>query len=238
MKKLTRSFILVVIWLGAVSSSQVYSNNHDLHKKHTRVGFHGMVLVTDGQHLFASHLPLYQTPHDYQLVYEVKSTHQKQLVEHLTQINNSISTHGAKNMITLLPARFDLNTLIEGQTFEIETEFYLGHFERGGKKWLKDKDFKFVRQIYKRPLANLPKTIGSNVRKWHVLHTCPNNQQLLIHLIQAAPSFDAIVSGSQCLDTYVMNPLESVPDTNTLHSEMKQCQSVDTLYFETKDFAK
>ncbi len=197
-----------------------------------------MVLVTDGKRLFASHLPLYQAPHDYQLVYEVKSTHQQQLVERLTQTNKTTHARYVENMVTLLPATFDLNTLIEGQSFEIETQFYLGHFERGGEKWLKDKNFKFVRQIYKRPLATLRAAEKPNEIKWHVLDIAPDNKQLLIYLIQAAPSFDAIVFGYQCHATNFVNQSEPVPDIGTLYSKIKQCQSMEVLHFETSDFAK
>ena len=238
MKNITHTLFTLLILTSMTLDAQTSLNKHDLHEKHTRVGSHGMVLFTNGKRLFASHLPLYQAPHDYQLVYEVESTHRQQLLEHLTQTNKTTHAHYVENMITLLPATFDLNTLINGQSFEIETQFYLGHFERGGKKWLKDKNFTFVRQIYKRPLTTLRTAEKPNQIEWHILDTGPDNKQLLIHPIQAAPSFDAIVFGHQCFANSLVNQSESVPDIGTLYPKIKQCQSMEVLYFEIRDFAK
>jgi len=237
-QKITHILVSLLILTSMTLDAQTSPNKHDRHEKHTRVGFHGMVLVTDGKRLFASHLPLYQAPHDYQLVYEVKSTHQQQLVERLTQTNKTTHTHYMGNMVTLLPAAFDLNTLIDGQSFEIETQFYLGHFERGGEKWLNDKNFKFVRQLFKRPLATLPAAEKSNEVKWHVLDIGPDNKQLLIHLIQAAPSFDAIVFGYQCLANNFLNQPKPLAEIGTLYSKIKRCHSMEVLHFETRDFAQ
>ena len=83
---------------GMSKAPKASTSIHADHKHHTRVGSHGMVLFTDGAELYASHLPLYYSPHDYQLIYTVVSQHKAKLIAYLQAGSTS---HG--NMVTLLP---------------------------------------------------------------------------------------------------------------------------------------
>lgn len=227
--------ILLIMLLICTAESLAGTLNSDHH--HSRVGFHGMVLVTDGSDLFASHLPLYRSPHDFQLVYKVSSRFNKQLIARLTAESDGGSF--TNNMVTLLPAKFDLNKLVDGDSFEIATQFYTGHFERGGKKWLEDQNFKFVRQIYKRPLANLTASQKSESMVWDVLENESDSHQLWIHQIQTRPSMDAIVLGTNCAGSPKYFEQRSLRELTyvALKKEFKPCKNNRILYFETQDFA-
>jgi hypothetical protein len=199
-----------------------------------------MVMVTDGTQLYASHLPLYVKPHDFQLVYVVESKFKEQLIERLTRKDQGNERLYQQNMVTLLPAKFDLNKLINGQSFEIETQFFKGHFERGGDKWFKDNKLKFVRQAYKRPLAGLKKTANSDASNWHLLNAKSSERQLFIYPIQTAPSFDAIVLAKGCSDakSVLATHFTQVPELEELKNAVSPCKSSQILYFETRDFMK
>lgn len=237
------NLVLVVVALFLSQQSSAFETEHD-HSHHSRVGYHGMVLVTDGVDLYASHLPLYRSPHDFQLLYKIESRFKNELVARLTAHAES-STY-LDNMVTLLPAKFDLNKLVAGETFAIETQFYTGHFERGGKKWLKDLNLKFVRQIYKRPLANIVQGDKSSAMVWELIKGSDHNKQIWIHHISARPSMDAIVLGTDCIKQ--QNQIEHPAITQLTYAALlsalqastsgfSQCKSKQILYFETQDFA-
>lgn len=97
-----------------------------------RFGLHGMLLFTDGVQLFASHLPMFHTPHDVQVVLKVSladAAMQRRLVDMLWQAPGSYWT--------LEPEKFDLNRLAPNALQplnEFQAALYQGHFERGGTK--------------------------------------------------------------------------------------------------------
>lgn len=223
-----------------ISYKESSHKKHKHHTKHSRVGFHGMVLVTDGSELYASHLPLYAKPHDYQLVYLLDSANKAQLLERLAVTKKDKTPLYQQNMVTLLPAKFDLNRLISGESFEIDTQFFSGHFERGGDKWFHEENLKFVRQVYKRPMTNLPAKTNSNAVNWHTIKVPGSESQLFIFPIQAAPSFDAIVLATSCSDKKATLPAlpEGFPDFKQLKKTFCACTSSQVLYFETQDFAR
>jgi len=214
------------------------TNLNNKHHAHDRIGLHGMVLVTDGIDLFASHLPLYRAPHDYQLVYIVESKYKSKVIKQLLSASRNTASYDAAKSVTILPASFDLNKLINGKSFEIEAQMYIGHFERGGKKWLLDNKFSFVRQVHKRPLTGLQVDKSLSYSAWKVIEKPSTVNQLFIHNIASAPSFDAIVVGEGCSVEYGLKlSLPSrVPDVLQVTKAIKECDTSEVLYFETRDF--
>ena len=91
-------------------------------------GVHGMVLFGSDS-LFASHLPLYRAPHDWQVVLEVEPQDQA-VAESFRQ---------SDGMLTIEPEPFDLTRLdpqAEDPLPAFAAKVYKGHFERGGELWL------------------------------------------------------------------------------------------------------
>ena len=89
-------------------------------------GQHGMVLFESSGQL-ASHMPLYQAPHNFQIILALTWP---QLIQESIQKQKA-----AKQLITLLPNAFDLTRLqadSEQPLHELTFDIYLGHFERGG----------------------------------------------------------------------------------------------------------
>jgi len=194
-----------------------------------RIGSHGMVLVTDGVALYASHMPLYRAPHDYQLVYLVESSVKSDIIEHL-------SSNHDNNMVTILPAKFDLNTLINGASLTVATQFFKGHFERGGEPWLSDARFTFSKPLFRRSLSGI-KQPRDNIVMWKQLSTATTLTELYVHHINTRPSFDALVLGRGCNADKVSGRLQEITVV-TLKQQFSQCDSAKVLYVETADFAK
>ncbi|WP_394222453.1 hypothetical protein [Alteromonas gracilis] len=227
---------------GSADSGNTVAHSGLSHTSHSRVGLHGMVLFTDGEALFASHLPLYYSPHDYQLVYEVESLHNDALIEFLTSNHAGASFH--KNTVTLLPAQFDLNKLVDGESFSVATQFFKGHFERGGSKWLHDDAFVFKKQRFKRHLAKQYKPSNEDSgyieintsQQWDKIAL--ENAHLFIHHIAERPSFDALVIAKGCESVETGKNADAVPSAQALEAQFTHCDSHNLVYFETQDFAQ
>ena len=207
---------------------------------HSRVGFHGMVLFTDGAALYASHLPLYVTPHDYQLIYRIESDNKHRLIEYLQRDKQAPYE---SNMVTLLPEKFDLNRLINRESLSLKTQFYRGHFERGGTTWSTMEEVHFVEPIYIRQLKFAQQTQLPLKSDWQALplssvySSQKPEKTLYIHKIQSAPSFDALILANGC-EGDINNGSDDVPTLSQLAQVFAACEGHQVLYFETQDFAK
>lgn len=164
-------------------------------------GVHGMVLFGEPGRVFASHLPLYRHPHDWQVVLE------------LTPVRESASQQvdtllAAGDLLTLEPERFDLWRLKPGASDplqQFQARLYRGHFERGGEAievgdWQVKKTWVFE-QVRIRPdvtpghryfrIGNYG--MGENARLW------------LVHKIERVPDTDQIAEA--CFGTDVIAEL-------------------------------
>jgi len=172
-KRLLLNRLIAVIFLIGCSN-HVYAK--ESHTEHQLMESHGMVLIQElGVGLFASHLPLYVAPHNYQIIYKVDVSDDQQLKKMFNI-----------GMVTALPKNFNLSKLIIGESFVIETKFYQGHFERGGKL-----AFTGTMTFTKQLLAK--KVVADNRTNQATFYSVAvsNNKILLVHKIHKAPSFDA-----------------------------------------------
>lgn len=88
-----------------------------------------MVLFGEPGRVFASHLPLYRHPHDWQVVLELDP-----IGESAPQQVHALLAAGG--LLTLEPERFDLWRLKPGARdplWQFRAALYRGHFERGGE---------------------------------------------------------------------------------------------------------
>jgi hypothetical protein len=93
-------------------------------------GVHGMILFGEPGRVFASHLPLYRHPHDWQVVLELQpvGTDAQRLADQLL---------AEGGLLTIEPERFDLWRLKPGASEplrQFKAVLYRDHFERGGDK--------------------------------------------------------------------------------------------------------
>ena len=137
-------------------------------------GIHGMVLVSHSSKIYASHLPLYHKPHDYQILYklDVKDVALVQLVRDMP-------------MVTIKPEKFNLQRLIRGETLSLKADVYEGHFEREGMVVYKDMTLNFDKQLYVRQLKELDEP---NRKQVYDIIDISKDSKIFVHQIQKAPS--------------------------------------------------
>jgi len=227
------SFLLLII-AAKVSSA------HEHKKKHQRMGSHGMVLFTDGTNLYANHLPLYRSPHDYQLIYQVNTNKNQSIIDYLQGHAPKSSDHYLTHMVTILPEPFDLNRLVNQQLLDIAATVFKGHFERGGQSWLHDVQFEFEKMLVNKQITVAENSDKPKKQQWLVRDLALKTDKLFIHVINEKPSFDAIVLGENCAKTMSTNTIlvEQGLDKKSPLLLKTSCEQQSTLYYETQDFAE
>ncbi|GAB3031020.1 hypothetical protein [Bowmanella dokdonensis] len=194
----------------------ILSNGLQAHDYH---GVHGMVIFTGQQALYASHLPLYHPPHDYQILYRIRlvGTDPK-------QVQSKLATH---SLLTLKPTPFDLNRLIRKESFSQTATLYDGHFERDGEP-LGEVTVHFEQALL---VERLDPSIGQQNQYMVVSQ---DEDHFLLHRIASRPSFDHIV--------YLAAPLKEPPQLTDGSAEtvrqqlVRQLPDSQQLYWETTDF--
>ncbi len=128
--------------------------------------------------IYASHLPMFHSPHDYQAILDIELD-KKSLDKYLKSTS--------PDYFTLVPAIGVLPTMArEGQEFG--ADLYEGHFERGGRL-IATGTARVVKVLLFRkfdPLASKPSSLE--------LFVFGNQtEKFAAHLIQAKPDFDQIL---------------------------------------------
>ena len=187
------------------------------------MGVHGMVLVTQGSSIYASHLPLYKKPHNVQLIYKLD--------------NNDLAvlqTVRDSQFITIKPKPFNLQRLMRGEKMIIQADLYAGHFERDGMLVYKNISLSFDEQLYVRTFDDIK---PSSKRQVYDVVSLKQNYKMYIHRIQQAPSFDHILAvdlEAGCLGRFTTS--SPVPKETELQFKFINCGTIKPLYFETEDF--
>ena len=150
---------------------------------------HGMLLF--GTHAtYASHLPMFHSPHDYQLVLKLN-------LKEIARTNTLKTYAGAlkqgETLFTLVPEIMDLTKVIDGTKKTFAASIFLGHFERGGKN-LGPVDVEVDSIVYSKKLdGNQPPLPFEE----SYLVFGEKGEYFAAHLIKEKPNFDAIVSVTQ-----------------------------------------
>jgi hypothetical protein len=187
------------------------------------MGVHGMVLVTYGSSIYASHLPLYKKPHNVQLLYKLEN---KDLAV--------LQTVRGGELITIKPEPFNLQRLMRGEEMVIQADLYTGHFERGGMLVYENIPLSFEKQLYVRTFDDIK---PSSTQQEYDVVSLRQNYKIYIHRIQQAPSFEHILAvdvEASCLGRF--NTSSPVPKETELQYKFLNCGTIKPLYFETEDF--
>src|SRR3954471_528132 len=118
-----RAFLLTVLSLTGCAAETSDVPLHDESAQtaaHGRVGSHGMVLVGSPDAAFLSHVPMFHTPHDVQLLLSV----------HLDGVK--LPSSFSDRLFTFLPETLSLDDLRLGALKKLRGTVFLGSFENGG----------------------------------------------------------------------------------------------------------
>ncbi|MBF0314854.1 MAG: hypothetical protein HQK50_02040 [Oligoflexia bacterium] len=87
---------------------------------------HGMLIFGE-DNTYASHLPMFHRPHDYQLLMKVSFNAAPELLATYEEIKESTSSY-----FTIAPTPMDLTQVISGRKKSFLATLFSGHFERDG----------------------------------------------------------------------------------------------------------
>lgn len=142
---------------------------------------HGMLIFGKSK-IYLSHLPMFHSPHDYQVIVEAQFSLPGQAA-YLTSLNGSSET-----VYTLVPESFVLPDLIKNPR-PFTAQIYRGHFERGGVMIAENVTVDITKVIYFKKLTSTD--TKPNLGTYLLFGN--NEEQFLAHAIVAKPDFDQIL---------------------------------------------
>lgn len=153
--------------------------SHADHGDH--VGVHNMTLFGNGaSHLYLSHIPLYEPPHDLQLVFEVGI---------LSGVPAGEQRFG-RTGFTISPERLSLTELASGARKTFSATVYAGNVESGGRAVHREVVFEVKQVLYRAPLV---RTMPSSPSLTYLALGSPSDAYL-VHVIDRAPSFEQVLA--------------------------------------------
>jgi hypothetical protein len=177
---MTRIFLILAGWLIAAGTAAAASGNASF-------GLHGMALFGGKDALYASHLPMFHAPHDYQVVLKVH------LADAALDKALRARLDGNTALWTISPENFELDRLAPQAAkplVRFKGDIVQGHFEQGGKtQWVgttvvvdKVLVFRQLAPDYKQNAAVHYLQLGSGANRY------------LVKEIDSRPDFDHIVA--------------------------------------------
>ena len=160
---------------------------------------HGMVLFGSDT-IYASHIPMYHVPHDWQALFQVTLSHPTVDAKalYLQQVAS-----GVQPFITIEPSPLVLTKLLNGQIHSFAASLYRGTFEEDSQKLLQGMTVTVKTVLFQQHLsldaAALP-------RLTYLLIPTSLTSAMLVHRISAPDNFDQIVQVKT-----VATPLPTTP---------------------------
>jgi hypothetical protein len=173
-------FLLHVLCL--LVSTYTYAQHDHAAMSPDKASTHGMFIFGTSK-IYASHLPMFRTPHNYQIILElVLDTKAQQKFITDQKQNPQYTTY------TIEPEKFVLPDMVAKKgTFK--ANLYRGHFERGGIKIADSITIKIVEVVYfKKFDANAAKQTEANFIVFG-----NSKEQFAIHQISNKPDFEQIL---------------------------------------------
>jgi hypothetical protein len=187
---------------------------------------HGMTLFGGKDGLYASHLPMFHAPHDYQVVLQIRladPARDRALRERLD---------GKTTLWTIAPEKFEIDRLAPGAgnpLKEFKADMVLGHFEQGGKVQMAG-----VTAIVDKVL--LYRQLSPEMHQAKALRYLPVGRHFLVKEIDSRPDFDHIVLTRGKVDSPVslarngvMQPMQQAM------AKASGAKVIGTIYFYTDD---
>jgi len=169
-------FIIITIFTFA--NAQEHHENHSQDKPST----HGM-LIFGKEKIYASHLPMFHSPHDYQIILELELDKDTQKLFVTDQENNPEYT-----TYTIEPEKFVLPDMIHNPK-PFKANLYRGHFERGGTKIASDIIVTLKTVIYYDKFNTTKARATSNT----FILFGNEKENFIAHQITNKPDFDQII---------------------------------------------
>lgn len=196
-------------------------------------GTHGMALFGGKEALYASHLPMFHAPHDYQVVLQVHIADPK-LDAALRQ-----RLDGKTALWTIDPEKFELNRLAPhaaAPVREFKADLVDGHFERGGKTQYAGATVVVDKVLVYRQLS----ADAARRDSARYVQLGSGKQRYLVKEIDSRPDFDHIVaieSPDGASGAPVLLPKRRLDETAAaaIARALPGAKVMGTVYFDTAD---
>lgn len=144
-------------------------------------GVHGMVLFGKSA-LWASHLPMYEAPHDAQVVLSVEIVDPAIADAYHRELGDAA-------LVTFVPEPFDLRVLEPGGAGmpTLRGTIVQGHFERGGTVWREDVETR-TQVVWFRAIDGAAQPVDAAIAFGR------GDETYLMHVVGARPGVDRIVA--------------------------------------------
>jgi hypothetical protein len=167
----------------------IMKNHNTHHGDHPAV--HGMLIVGE-ETIYLSHLPMFMSPHDHQVILEV--TLAKEESDPQAVYSNDRRETGM-GIYTLVPERFSLPDLVPTDSEHVPLKafkgtIFRGHFERGGTPIISDVDINIENVVRFRKFDPDAKELD----RLQYFVFGKGQELFLAHLITKKPDFDQILS--------------------------------------------
>ncbi|RPA59693.1 hypothetical protein EGC86_15665 [Shewanella frigidimarina] len=195
-KYFSRSLLAILMLLPlTTNATQVDTSSNSPITPQVRVGLHGMLLFGSEYGLFASHLPMFHTPHNAQVVLQL--TFDDPQIN--TAVINGLTLSAASGypIWTIVPQQFDLSMLSPDHPSHIEhlnVDIVKGHFERGGEIQWKNQGLTVNKIIIFNELDIQFEQQKTNNNTYLKVNNTPDDKvQFLVKRLTTRPDADHIV---------------------------------------------
>lgn len=195
----------------------------------TAVGGHGMAVFGGREGLYASHLPMFHTPHDSQIVLRfhlADAAADRALREDLA---------ARPRLWTFDPETFDLLRLNPAHAQplrEFKARFFEGHFERGGKPQAGEQRVVVDEVLLFRRLGAAPREAATG--RYRLIGK--GGEWFAFMIIDRRPDFDHIVRlEAPGVTGEAAVPLQGLARPNAAVQQAFKAKGLTELYFETDD---
>ncbi len=209
-----------------------------VHPAPDKPSVHGMLLFGRGK-VYASHLPMFHAPHNYQVILELNLDQKDQ-----ARFVEDQQRHPEEATYTLAPGRFVLPDMLAAPR-PFKAVLYRGHFERGGTPVTDSVTVRIGKVIYAERFTEAAAAAPTT----NYLLFGNAREQFAAHVIRKAPDFDHIQQvkatlpgGAAFTEVMVNDKANAVPGTggNTVEATTRTGQKVSLtwlrqLYLEFDD---
>lgn len=153
----------------------------------TTFGEHGMALFGGKDGLYASHLPMFHAPHDYQVVLKIRLADQAQDKALRARLG------GKTALWTLAPEKFEIDRFAPGAANPLTgftADLVLGHFEQGGATQYAGAHVIVEQVLLYRQLSSSTAQAATA----HYIQLGSGTRRYLVKQVDSRPDFDHIVA--------------------------------------------
>ncbi len=197
------------------------------------MGSHGMLLFGGPDALYASHLPMFHAPHDYQVVLQIRLADKAQDKALRRRLN------GGAALWTLDPEPFPLDRFAPGAMSTVQrfkADLVLGHFEQGGKTEYRGAAIIVDKVLYFRQISSKP--AQSSAARY--LQLGAGRQRFLVKQIDSRPDFDHVLAvrahpGARTGAVVLAKTALQEPGAKAIEQAMPALDVIGNVYFSTAD---